>query len=119
MVIDYKILEERVENGLVVYQRVRFYGGEITTEDEEDIVTRKLVPVTRYRRTKVLEEREYKYDTEKSLALNYLNKELGTLATKEKAVAIVKQNTIKTEDLALVELKEVIVKEKPVKVVKV
>lgn len=59
--IDFKIVEEREENGLV-YQRVRFYEGAETTEEEMNLETRELEPVTRYRRSNLLEEREYWYE---------------------------------------------------------
>lgn len=64
MIVDYKIVEEREVDGLI-YQRVRFYEGDITTEneshidDEGNVITE---PVTRYRRTAFIEEREYYYD---------------------------------------------------------
>lgn len=63
--MDYKIVEEHEVNGEIVYQRVRFYSGAITTEDElvVDEVNggMSLQPVTRYRRTEMLEEVEYTY----------------------------------------------------------
>lgn len=65
MVADYKIVEQREENGQIVYQRVRFYSGAETTENEpvRDEVTKLLVvqPVTRYRRNAMIEEVEYTY----------------------------------------------------------
>lgn len=61
MLIDYKIVEEREVNG-IIYQKVRFYEGDITTEDEFDPETQQLVPVTRYRRTNMYEEVEYWYE---------------------------------------------------------
>lgn len=62
---DYKIVTQREENGQIMYQKVRFYSGEVTTEDElvRDEATKLLVlqPVTRYRRTAVIDEIEYTY----------------------------------------------------------
>lgn len=61
--LDFKIVEEREIDGLV-YQKVRFYEGDITTEDETRLVDNEFVtePVTRYRRTSLIEEREYYYE---------------------------------------------------------
>lgn len=59
--IDYKIVEERENNG-IFYQKVRFYSGDITTEDELNIKTGNYEPVTRYRRTGLIDEREYNYE---------------------------------------------------------
>lgn len=65
MYTDYKIVEEREENG-IIYQKVRFYEGAITTEDETrlDPATGEVVtePTERYRRTVMYEEVEYQYD---------------------------------------------------------
>ena len=65
MLVDYKIVEEREING-IVYQKVQFYEGDITTEDEtvlDDVLGEpKLVPVTRYRRTAMIQEVEYTYE---------------------------------------------------------
>ena len=61
MLTDYKVVEEREEDG-VIYQRVRFYEGDVTTEDEWNPETRSMEPVTRYRRTALLEEVEYTYE---------------------------------------------------------
>lgn len=58
---DYKIVEEREVDGLV-YQRVRFYEGAITTEDEMNIATGQIEPITRFRRTAMIEEVEYWYE---------------------------------------------------------
>ena len=59
--MDYKIAEQREINGEVVYQRVRYYLGAVTTEDELNADTQQLEPVTRYRRSKMVEEVEYVY----------------------------------------------------------
>lgn len=63
--IDFKIVEEREIDGLV-YQKVRFYEGDITTENENrfDETAGEIIiePVTRYRRTALIETREYWYD---------------------------------------------------------
>lgn len=61
--IDFKIVEEREIGGLI-YQKVRFYEGAITTEDEPVFNSElgDVVPVTRFRRTSLIEEREYWYD---------------------------------------------------------
>lgn len=61
--MDYKVVEEREENGLI-YQKVRYYEGDVTTEDEPDLSNPDgpIIPVTRYRRTAMVEEREYWYE---------------------------------------------------------
>jgi hypothetical protein len=62
MEFDYKIVEERADaNGNITYQRVRFYSGAVTTEDEFDYVEHAVVPVTVYRRTAMVDEIEYTY----------------------------------------------------------
>lgn len=61
MIVDYKIVEEREENG-IKYQKVRFYEGNITTEDELNPLTDQIEPVTRYRRSAMIEEKEYWYE---------------------------------------------------------
>lgn len=60
--IDFKIVEEREDSDGVMYQKVRFYEGDTTTENEYNPVTRQIEPVTRYRRTAMIEEREYNYE---------------------------------------------------------
>lgn len=47
--IDYKIPHVRIDNDKTTVT-VRFYGGDITTEDEFDDNARTMKPVTRYRR---------------------------------------------------------------------
>lgn len=63
MMVDYKISEERYQYGQLVYQKVRFYEGDITTEPEPNPnIPGEVVDVTRYRRSALLEEVEYTYD---------------------------------------------------------
>ena len=45
---------------------VRFYEGDITTEDEPDPDTGKMVPVARYRRSLMLREEIFRYRTTKT-----------------------------------------------------
>lgn len=59
--MDYKVVEEREENGLI-YQKVRYYEGDVTTEDEYNSLSDSMEPVTRYRRTALVEEKEYWYE---------------------------------------------------------
>lgn len=59
--LDYKIVEEEIKNGSVVRQRVRFYEGAVTTENEMNLNTGLVEPVNRYRRTLMVEEVEYTY----------------------------------------------------------
>ena len=61
--IDLKIVEEREIGGLI-YQKVRFYEGVVSTENETRLVNNEFViePITRYRRTGLIEEREYYYE---------------------------------------------------------
>ena len=55
LLTDYKFWYiTRDNNGFIIEAAVRFYEGSITTEDEIDIESNKLVPVTRYRRSKRL-----------------------------------------------------------------
>lgn len=60
MYCDYKIVEERYLDG-VIYQKVRYYEGAVTTEDEINPETLMPEPVTRYRRVSMFEEVEYIY----------------------------------------------------------
>lgn len=59
--LDYKIVEEREVNGEIVYQRVKFFSGDITTADELDIISGETKSVTRLRRNEMVEEVEYNY----------------------------------------------------------
>lgn len=61
MIIDYKVVEER-EEGDLIYQKVRFYEGDITTLDELNPSTGIIEPITRYRRSEMVEEIEYWYE---------------------------------------------------------
>ena len=63
MQADYKLSEQREENG-IFYQKVRFYEGAVTTEDENDTTNPGggMIPVTRYRRTGLIDEVEYTYE---------------------------------------------------------
>ena len=64
MEFDYKVVEEKTDsssNSNIVFQRVRFYSGAVTTEDEYDYIQHSVVPVTRYRRTAMVSEIEYIY----------------------------------------------------------
>jgi|TARA_Y100000310_G_scaffold337736_1_gene425573 hypothetical protein len=58
MLTDYKISSVVLRAGQLTV-RVRFYEGAITTEDEPDPFTRRMVPVTRYRRQRLLRETAY------------------------------------------------------------
>ena len=59
MLTDYKITHlTRCDDGSMGVA-VRFYAGEVTTEDEYDGSTEHMAPVTRYRRTLALRERVY------------------------------------------------------------
>lgn len=60
MLTDYKIVEERELDG-ILYQKVRYYEGEITTENEIDPETGNSIAVTRYRRSLMYDEVEYEY----------------------------------------------------------
>jgi hypothetical protein len=60
--IDFKIVEERSDGENITYQRVRFYEGDITTENEYVFESRSIEPVTRYRRSALIEERECWYE---------------------------------------------------------
>ena len=60
--IDYKLNSVSVGNGKATITVIIYEGG-ITTENEEDL-TGKLVPVTRYRRTKKLGKKTATLDKE-------------------------------------------------------
>lgn len=62
MEMDYKISEYTELKDGTVRVVVRFYEGAVTTEDEYNSLTQALEPVTRYRRTKFLEEVEYTFE---------------------------------------------------------
>lgn len=64
MLTDYKFKKLKVFNNKTECI-VRFYEGDITTEDErnKDDLS-KMVPVTRYRRTKLLREETFNFPTE-------------------------------------------------------
>lgn len=62
MLTDYKIISTLESKGLLTI-KIRIYKGDITTEDEYDITKKSLVPVTRYRRTKVIGEKTYTIET--------------------------------------------------------
>ena len=55
LLIDYKFARIKRKDDGTTEAKVRFYEGDITTEDEED-EDAVLVPVTRYRRTGLLRE---------------------------------------------------------------
>ena len=59
--LDYKIVEEKEVNGEIVYQKVRYYLGDITIENEPDPDTGRMTPMEKYRRTTLNEEVEYTY----------------------------------------------------------
>lgn len=65
MEMDYKIVEEKSDETGVYFQRVRYYTGAVTTKDEFNEETSQMEPVTRYRRTEMVEEVEYNYGSSK------------------------------------------------------
>lgn len=58
MMTDYKI-SSVVDDGVQKVMKVRFYEGEVTTLPERDAETRSMVPVTRYRRSKMIVEKMF------------------------------------------------------------
>lgn len=64
MLTDYKIIRitEHDDGHLVVV--VRFYEGAITTEDENHLG--RVIPITRYRRTRILRKRVIRLATSES-----------------------------------------------------
>jgi len=62
MEADYKIVQQEERNGAIVYQRVRFYEGETSTQDEFNPITGVVEPINRYRRADMIEEVEYYYE---------------------------------------------------------
>lgn len=63
MMTDYKITSTSEDRGILTVN-IRMYEGDVTTENE--IVNGKSVPVTRYRRTKVLGSKSYTIETGES-----------------------------------------------------
>lgn len=60
--MDYKFAKYTEHDDGTVSATVRFYDGAITTEEEEVLLedmTRVVQPVTRYRRTAMIEEVDY------------------------------------------------------------
>lgn len=75
MLTDYKIISTLEDKGLLTV-KIRIYEGVITTEDEYDITKKSLVPVTRYRRTKVIGEKTYTIETGGKGSKDALEKQL-------------------------------------------
>jgi len=62
MKTDYKFWYIKREDDVHISEcAIRFYEGEVTTENERDIVDGQLKPVTRYRRTKKLKQQDMKH----------------------------------------------------------
>lgn len=62
MQTDYKFwFIRRDDNGFITEAAIRFYEGDITTENEMDRTTQILKPVTRYRRSKRLAVADLQY----------------------------------------------------------
>lgn len=61
MEIDYKIVEEKEVDGVITYQRVRFYSGQEVQETATNPVTGVEETNIVYRRTALLDEVEYFY----------------------------------------------------------
>ena len=70
--IDYKI--SRIDNGIAL---VRFYEGDVTTEDEED-GNGGIISVTRYRRSSLIRETTY------TLSRMELRKRLNGILTRDR-----------------------------------
>ena len=75
--VDYKFTSI-IENDNETKVKVRFYNGAITTENEFDVTTGTVIPITRYRRTSKIDEKEYTYPKDKALVVIKIdiNKEL-------------------------------------------
>jgi hypothetical protein len=71
--MDYKFSKYIEYDDGSVEATVRFYDGEVTTEDEyvqlSDGITIELQPVTRYRRTAVVEEVDYVFKDVESVKI--------------------------------------------------
>lgn len=68
---DYKITHQHIKNKTI--GAIRIYEGDITTEDELNI-NDEPVPVTRYRRTRLLREVEFDFqELNKTRVLQWLN----------------------------------------------
>lgn len=95
MLTDYKIISTLEDRGLLTV-KIRVYEGDITTEDEYDITKKSFVPVTRYRRTKVIGEKTYTIETGERGSKNALEKHMlkmdTDLKTDKTRTPIAKQN---------------------------
>lgn len=75
MLTDYKFWYiRRDDNGYITEAAIRFYEGDITTEDEYCGVHRKLQSVTRYRRTKQLSKEEVAHLDRKKFVVDNVGK---------------------------------------------
>lgn len=91
---DYKFAYiMRNDDGLITEAGVRFYEGEVTTENEKDI-DGNLVPVTRYRRSRKLngvelghlKSKRFVKEQTGDFAIQYTSKDFGEIKTDEELV---------------------------------
>ena len=96
--MDYKIVDIQDNGSGKLTVTVRYYTGAVTTEDEFNKETDSMEPVTRYRRTKLLEEVTYELsDPRERMSQNlikFLNKELKTKADKQNKSVISEQTDV-------------------------
>ncbi len=83
MLTDYKISRVTRQDDGTMTVVVRFYEGAITTELELGLGSDPMIPVTRYRRTRMIGERTYQRATMSDVELRrYLNWVLGQSRTR-------------------------------------
>ena len=77
MKTDYKFAYIKRHNNIHISEcGVRFYEGDVTTEDETDPITNEVVAVTRYRRAKKLNKKDLKHIETKKFKPDISNGEI-------------------------------------------
>lgn len=105
MKTDYKLwYVARDDNGFITEVAVRFFEGEVTTQDERHFITKELRPITRYRRTKRLQAGDLKHFPKKARfkkdgagndARIYGTSEFGAIKTDEELLAFLDKELAK------------------------
>lgn len=82
--MDYKFSYTKELDGRFIEAKILVYDGKTTTENEKDLVTRELKPITRYRRTKILQQKTYYPEQLKNIGsmpelVSFVNKDVGII----------------------------------------
>lgn len=97
---DYKFWYiKRDDDGRITEVAVRFSEGEVTTENEYDVLTKTDVPVTRYRRTKRLKKVDLPHQSNRKTKKNkggrdhfiYDMDDFGDISTDEELVTFMNE----------------------------